>query len=121
MIQAKRAYVKVRILALVVAGYWVWVLAKGLIDIRLAYERIDEARGMLLSEQKENEDLKVKLAEVQTDEYLEEVARNELNMQKDGETVVVLGEGIRQKEEGIRRKVEEKEVANWRKWWKLIR
>lgn len=123
MIQAKQRHVKVKILILVFMGYLIWVLAKGMADIGVAYRRIDGAKELLVSEQTKNEELREKLSEVQTREYLEMVARNELNMQKEGETVVVLEEdNLRSKEKGVRQKEDEtKDVSNWEKWWRLVR
>lgn len=105
---------------LVLGIYLVWVLARGIWDIRLAYRRIDEAREVLALEQAKAEKLKEKWEEVQTREYLEKVARNDLNMQKEGETIVV----IPRTQEPKNSKIEEKEnieEPNYLKWWNLVR
>ena len=98
MIQAKRARVKegikggkrLKLLALGVGIYLSWTLGNGVLEMMLAYRRIDEARQILAMEQSRGEELKRKWDEIQTPEYLEKVARNDLNMQKEGETVVVI-------------------------------
>ncbi len=103
-------------------GYLIWVLAWGMVDIKLAYRRIDEAREILAQEQAKAEKLKAKWEEVQTREYLERVARNDLNMQKEGETVVVLtGEEKQGPESKIGNQEETIEEPNWKKWWNLVR
>jgi len=130
MIQAKRARVKegikggkrLKLLALGVGIYLSWTLGNGVLELRLAYRRIDEARQILAMEQSRGEELKRKWAEIQTPEYLEKVARNDLNMQKEGETVVVL-----QKTSGEARsrsagqKLESVDEPNWQKWLNLLR
>lgn len=128
MIQAKRAYVKegekrknwLKLLALGVGIYLVITLGKGVFELRLAYRRIDEARQILTSEQARGEELKRKWVEVQTSGYLEKVARNDLNMQKEGETVVVLPRIQESTNPGIQER-EAVEEPNWRKWWNLVK
>jgi cell division protein FtsB len=101
--------------------YLAWVLARGIWDIRLAYRRIDEAREVLALEQAKAEKLKEKWEEVQTREYLEKVARNDLNMQKEGETIVVLPGSQPASAPGFREVRGEKELPNWEKWWNLVK
>ncbi|OGD73878.1 hypothetical protein A3A84_00495 [Candidatus Collierbacteria bacterium RIFCSPLOWO2_01_FULL_50_23] len=129
MIQAKRAYVKEgrgggawpKYLLLVSGFYLVWTLSKGIWELRTANLRIDEARQILAREQAKAEQLKRKWTEVQTADYLEKVARNDLNMQKEGETVVVLSKetfAAATSSDGIK---QEKELKNWEKWWNLVK
>ncbi len=127
MIQAKRAYVKEagharnwpKYLLLGLGIYLVWTLFKGVLEIRQAYLRIEEAKATLDQEKAKKEELASRLSEVKTAEYIEKVARNDLNMQLPGETIVVLPE--MGKTEGADESVEEKEVSNWEKWWNLIK
>ncbi len=130
MIQAKRARVKEdkraeswpKLLVLGVGIYLLWTLGKGVLELRLAYRRIDEARQILAMEQSRGEELKRKWAEIQTSEYLEKVARNDLNMQKEGETVVVMERtsgGARSRSAG--QKQEDADVPNWERWWSLVK
>lgn len=60
------------------------------------------------------------LAYVKSDFYIEKVAREELQLAKPGEKVVIVPEGI------ITSDAKESEVMdppekNWQKWWKVIR
>ena len=128
MIQAKRGRVKegkggrswLKLLALGVGVYLAWTLAKGVLELRLAYRRIDEARQVLALEQARGEELKRKWAEIQTPEYLEKVARNDLNMQKEGETVVVI-QNNQELKNSRTQNMENIDVPNWQKWLSLIR
>jgi len=129
MIQAKGSRVKepsrgrkwLKLFVLVIGLYLTWVLARGILDIRQAYRRVDESGKRLAEAQVKNEELKKKMAEVQTREYVERVARNELLMQKAGEMVVVLSQMETRSPQGSGEAKEEKELPNYRKWWNLIK
>lgn len=82
-------------------------------------------KGSVLSErqvvhdvlQKENAELEQKLAEAESPEFIEKQAREKLNLQKEGEVVVVLPKNFDQ----FKPLVEDKMVAaNWQQWWKLF-
>ena len=128
MILGKRVHVKeakparnwLRSLALAFGLYLIWTLAKGVVELRTAYGRIDEAKRVLEGEKIKSQDLGNKWAKVQTPEYLEEVARNDLNMQREGETVVLLPT-VRKVDEGEKGLDQEKELKNWEKWWNLVK
>ena len=64
---------------------------------------------------KKNEELKKILKSVQSPEFIEKQAREKLNMGKRGEVVVVLP-----KTENQRPKIENEELPNWQKWYKLF-
>ncbi|MFZ2202533.1 MAG: septum formation initiator family protein [Microgenomates group bacterium] len=129
MIQANRSHVKepsrgrkwLRLFVFFIGLYLTWVLARGILDIRQAYRRVDESRKRLAEAQAKNEELKRKMVEVQTREYVEKVARNELLMQKDGETVVVLTNDQPASVQSDGKAKEEKELPNYLKWWNLIK
>jgi len=97
-----------------------WSLVKGFLELRRAYKRVDEAKMVLEAEEIKHEELEKKLSEVQNGEYIEKVIRNELNMQKDGEMVLVLQDNenlqITDTEPNV-----EKEKENWEKWLDILR
>jgi cell division protein FtsB len=97
-----------------------WSLVKGFFEFRVAYKRIDEAKEVLNLEEVKNQDLKHKLEEVQKEEYLEKVIRNELNMQKEGETIVVLPDNDKLQITNYKLQIEKKK-ENWEKWLDLIK
>lgn len=64
----------------------------------------------------ENVSLQDKLTDMGSDAYLERIARNQLGMIKDGETIIMLPEGaVQGRADG-----EEKNIPNWKKWWRLF-
>jgi cell division protein FtsB len=102
-----------------------WSLVRGFWSMRKAYRRIDEAEKMLWLEEVKHEELEEKLNKVQGEDYVEEVIRNELNMQKEGELVVVVEkDGVLGSPRDVR--VDEEETkddgkGNLEKWLDVVR
>jgi cell division protein FtsB len=97
-----------------------WSLIRGFLGFRRAYKRVDEAKEVLEIENRKNEELEAKLQEVQKDDYIDKVVRNELNMQKEGETVIILPDNdFVQINESELPTEEEKRIVD--KWFDLIR
>lgn len=81
-------------------------------------EILQKKKGQL---EEENAKLKEDVAYVQSDYYIEKVAREELQRAKPGEQVVILPENQQAggvKEEG--QKKQKKQLKNWEKWWLLL-
>lgn len=76
------------------------------------------AKENLLLEMKKNKELKQKLAEVKSRDYIEETARNKLGLSKKGEIIVILPEKIQVLK--MENKKPEKEESNWKKWQKIF-
>lgn len=77
--------------------------------------RVGEAQKELELTQRKNAELKKKLSEVQSPQYLERIARDNLGLAKVGETVVILPPVS----EPIDLKIKE-EIPNWQKWVKMF-
>ena len=106
-------------LAVILGLVLIWSLSKGLWEVREGYKRVEEAEGVLRQEKEKKESLEKEYERVQDNEYIEKIVRDELNMQKGGETVVVLPdrESLRL-EDSLNE--ENKAEKNWVKWWNLI-
>lgn len=115
----------VRSLIIVFLGYLIIVLGQSLWDIRQAYQRIDTAEYRLQQEKARQKDLLAKLDEATSSSYVERVARDDLNMHRGDETIVLIPEEsgeeaeARLEVESENRKQESK--RNWEKWWDLVR
>jgi len=96
----------------------VWSLIKGLLQAKRAYLRVDEAEIMMKEEKERHDELLAEFEEIQTEEYTERVVRNDLNMQKEGEIVVVISE--RNEENTEEQRGEDKEKKNWERWRDLV-
>ncbi len=81
-------------------------------------EGLEATKAKLVSEQ---EKLKKEEEYVGSPYYLEKVAREELHLAKEGETVVIVPEG-RKEELGVRKQElgESREKPNWQKWWEVL-
>lgn len=78
---------------------------------------ITEQEAILRQKQAENNKLKQKLSDVESPEFIEKEAREKLNLQKEGEVVVVLPKNLPQA--GTATSVSQN-LPNWQKWWQLL-
>ena len=53
-----------------------------------------------------------------TDEYREKLIREKLNMQKEGEVIVVMPKKEAKKDKDM---ISSESQANWQRWWSLIK
>ena len=95
-----------------------WLLSFSLIRdlgrVQGGFKRIAESERRLSEEEKKNLELKKKLKLVETAYFKEKTVREKLNMQRPGETVVVM-EGLKVEEEELSMPEVEKK-PNWKKW-----
>lgn len=78
---------------------------------------LGERRAIVDQLRQENEGLKQDLLQVESQDFIEKQAREKLNLQKEGDIVVVLPQDLKYKDAP---QVEEPEAPNWRKWWSLF-
>lgn len=65
---------------------------------------------------RDNAELETRLADMKSEAYVEKVARDQLGMIKEGETIVMLPESASMSaSKGVGM-----EEANWRQWWSLF-
>ena len=107
-----------RAIILVIAWLLIISLARDVWQINKGFNRIYEADRRLTTEEAKNAALKNKMRLVLTKDYQEKLIREKLNMQKEGEILIVMPE---------RRSVQDGTVdedvtliPNWGKWWKLV-
>ena len=100
------------------------VLAMGVFTVRLggnvwrlwkAGERIKQAEQEVRKQELENSELKKRLAEVQSPEFIEKEAREKLGLGKLGEEIIVLPQ--QNAISNIQYPISNE--PNWRKWWKV--
>ncbi len=77
-------------------------------------DRLKLAEKEFIRVKSENSSLKSKLAEVESDDFLEKEAREKFGLGKEGEEVVIVP--TLAPKNG---RVEETLIDNWKKWWKL--
>lgn len=109
-----------RLILLVICWVAIFSLARDLAHVQRGFDRVGVADKRLAKEEAENVDLRAKLNEAQTDYYREKLMREKLNLQKPGETVVVVPDREIVASTGIKKGIEVGKV-NWEKWLDLIR
>lgn len=117
----KRSYLWLKLVALGVGVYLALSWGRGLLEIRQAGKRLEEAQKGLEQAQTDHKGLLARWDLVRTSEFQEQVARNDLNMQKEGETVVVV---MNKNEPDKTMKQVQNEAGttpNWLKWWELLK
>lgn len=95
-------------------------LVKGIqlaIKARSRVTNLEEKKTRLTEKQNKLQD---ELAYVQSDYYTEKVAREELQLAKPGETVVIVPEGSHLGEKPTSPEPQTQNEPNYRKWWRVI-
>ena len=91
--------------------------------IQLSARSKERIEGMQQTKEKlltEREKLKIEQEYVQSPFYLEEVARNELHLSKEGETVVIIPDSLLVGGEVGEQGEKRGERDNWQKWWDVL-
>lgn len=81
-----------------------------------SWEKLDQVKKETAMIEKKNEELRVKLQEVQSQEFIEKIARDKLGLAKVGETVVILPSI----EPEATKSATETNLPNWQKWRRLF-
>lgn len=107
-------------IAIIIIGLSLIVnLTKDIFRLLKAGEQVKIAERKLEEAKLEKEEFFKKKEYYASEEFIEEAARDKLNMARPGETIVVLPQNLA---EVIGRKEKERlpELPNWQKWWKLF-
>lgn len=83
-------------------------------------DRLNKEAEELFKLELKNKELKNKLSQTKSLEFLEEMARDKLNLAKKGETIVVIPEEKIQEVLGTTKASEEQKLPNWQGWLKLF-
>ena len=111
---------KVIQVAIIIIGLSLIVnLTKDIFRLLKAGEQVKFAERKLEEAKLEKEEILKKKEYYASEEFIEEAARDKLNMARPGETIVVLPQNLA---EVIGRKEKETfpKLPNWQKWWKLF-
>lgn len=82
--------------------------------------RLNQEVVQLNNLQDENQQLRTQLSQVESYDYLEQTARNGLNMSKPGETVIVIPQQSIDHILGLDKKPPPPPPPNWQRWARLI-
>jgi cell division protein FtsB len=94
-------------------------LSGDILRLLKAGQQVKLAEKRVLELEKEKEKLFEKRQYYQSPEFIEEEARNKLNMARPGETIVILPPNL---EEilGKQKQDSSPSLPNWKRWWKLF-
>ncbi len=93
-------------------------LIKGQVQTRKGFARLESAVSRLEEVKEENSSLLEKVEVVESKEYKERLLREKLNMQRQGEVIVLLPDSV---SEVIRYENTESVISNPQKWLNLLR
>jgi cell division protein FtsB len=107
-----------QVVVILISLYLSYTLIKSLLELYQARDRVTTQQARLDEAKLANADLKKRLEEVRSLDFLEKEAREQLNMQLPGEVVIVI-EGVKgdRRREQTRKEVK---ISNWSKWAKLF-
>lgn len=83
-------------------------------------ERLSQAVDSLYKLQTENRQLQDKLSQVNSPQFIEEQARDQLGLSKKGETVVIIPDEKLNQVLGISKLAPEVKLPNWLGWWRVF-
>jgi cell division protein FtsB len=95
-------------------------LSRDILHLLKAGDQIEKAEEKLTEEEKEHRELVEKEEYFQSPEFIEEEARNKLNMAREGETIVILPPNIEEMTKWMKPETKEDDLPNWKKWWNLF-
>lgn len=95
-------------------------LVKGIQLAVRARERVGQLQEERDKLQREKQNLTEELSYVQSEYYLEKVAREELQMVQPGETVVLIPQDVTEKKLAESNIEQKKDLPNYLKWWEVI-
>lgn len=82
-------------------------------------ERLSQAAETVFKLEAKNKELKEKLAQIKSPQYIEEQARNKLGLSKGGETIVIIPEDKLRQILGASQSAQIR-LPNWLGWWKMF-
>lgn len=83
-------------------------------------ERLSKAAEKVYGLEIKNKELKKKLSEIKSPQFVEEVARNKLGLAKEGETLVIIPDAKIKEILGATESATEPRLPNWLGWLKVF-
>jgi len=90
-----------------------------LLHLFKAWQQIEKIEKKVAELEEKKKELSEKYQYYQTPEFIEEEARNKLNMAKPGETIVILPPNIKNLNSDYKAQFSP-QIPNWKKWWNLF-
>jgi cell division protein FtsB len=93
-------------------------LSRGLSILWKKKDIVSQRQEALTRLEREQLELKQKLEEAQSPEFIERMARENLGLIKEGETIVLVPRTENSEFNG--QTTQEESLSNWKKWWRLF-
>lgn len=106
-----------RLIVIIVSLILVVNVSRSMYSLWAKRDTVQERKNVLTQLKKENEELRRKLNNVQSQEFVEQEARNKLGLVKEGETIVLVPNDP---SAGSGQANPPAKVPNWQKWWGLF-
>jgi len=94
-------------------------LSRDIFRLLKADDRIRQAQLEVERLSQRNLDLEELKEYYQSEEFIEEHARNKLNLAREGETIVILPPNVEELV-GFQEEKETPQIPTWKKWWQLF-
>jgi cell division protein FtsB len=113
---------KLSTLAILIIGVSLIVnLSRDIFRLLKAGDQVRKAEEKLEEQEKEHQELVEKESYFQSPEFIEEEARNKLNMAREEETIVILPPNVEEMSQWMKQEgKKEEDLPNWQRWWKLF-
>ena len=108
------------IIVIIISLYIIFSLTKQIFNALDAGKRLDNKAGEVNKLQEQNRNLKSTLGHTLDPDYIEQIARDKLNLTKPGETVVVISDDEIKRLILSARSIPKVEVSNWQGWLLLF-
>lgn len=83
-------------------------------------DRLSQAADAVYKLEIKNRELKKKLAQIQTPEFIEKEARDKLGLGKPNETTIIIPEDKLKTVLGVSQSAVQARLPNWLGWWKVF-
>lgn len=107
-------------LIMLIALLLAYNLVNQIYDAVKSGERLSQQLEEVYQLEAQNRQLKKRLSEIQSDDFLEEQARNKLGFGKTGETVIIIPEEKIRQILGATASAQEARLPNWLGWLKVF-
>lgn len=106
-----------KLIVICISGYLVVILSRSTWDLYSRNDLIIEREKVFRQVRQKNIELKKRLAEAESPEFIEREARNKLGLGKPGETLVLM---VNNEQSASKPAQVQDRRPNWQKWWKLF-
>lgn len=110
----------IRFIIIVVSMVLVVNLSRSIWDLWRRRDYLGERQSALKRVEAEHSRLQKELEYAQSDEFIEQEARNRLGLGREGETVVLLPKSQIPNPNDQTRGEKEENLPNWKRWWMLF-